>query len=361
MFAPTVLARNAARAARWACQTRLGLLASLLILTARVAAEPPATQPPATEPPSNRWSPLTLAVELPGGIDAQRIIAGGWVDIRLRRAGDETQPLLATVRVRSVERDAASERRLVLEVADHELLLLRALPAESLHFAPADKPRPAAPVPEAALLRALLPQQQDQPEPLAATFRDRLLTAAAGVLLGEKTQVQRNYVFNPKPTATADWAEVAAAMQAEPVGRDRSLLLRVFLEEPQPSERISLQALNGVNMFYPEAAPGEDAAHGVYHQIAPAGFSGVSCSGGEALPTLRVASPYHLPFEILLPARKRRRRRAGGNPVAPPAAGESGDDGCDAAGCGRKAGDGLGLHVRPHHLWRPVWHAASTR
>ncbi|TWT59568.1 hypothetical protein [Rubinisphaera italica] len=139
----------------------------------------------------------------------------------------------------------------------------------------------------------------------------------------EKLELHENYILNPYPLDSPGWRNSFEALQSVGEGTRRSKLLRVFLEDPQPEERITLQGQKSIKMFYrsPTGAsspiqaaprnknsktfhriyPGDSStADGTYHEIYPGQFSGFTYFS-RAAGSLKIASPYHLPAIIELP------------------------------------------------------------
>ncbi|WP_339741885.1 hypothetical protein [uncultured Rubinisphaera sp.] len=256
------------------------------------------------------------------------------VEISIRRANGETTVLFDTVfPVQAVTRNSQGKIEKLILMGDAELQKqLAQIPMESLQFRIVvidqkndviTTPEPQITTDAESLLKWALAvrreQGQDNADDVILSSDDsrRLLIDP------EKLELHENYILNPIPLDSPGWRASFEALQSVGEGTRRSKLLRVFLEDPQPEEQITLKGQKSIKMFYqtPKEAnspiqgaprdknskifyqldPGHSSsADGMYHEISPGQYSGFSYFSRDS-GSLKIASAYHLPALIELP------------------------------------------------------------
>ncbi len=232
------------------------------------------------------------------------------VNIYLRRANGETTSLFdKLIPVKTVTWSPQGKITKLILMGDPQLQRqLARIPHESLLFGligldnhQGNSPPDPQHVPDAeSLLKWAVAMRREQDRHDAG---DVILSSEDSRRLlidPQKLELHENYVLNPNPLDSAGWRASFAALQSVGEGTRRSKLLRVFLEDPQPEERITLQGHKSIKIFYRSNEIQNSTADGIYHKISPGQYSGYNYFSRDS-GSLKIASAYHLPATIELP------------------------------------------------------------
>ncbi|QDT39692.1 hypothetical protein [Stratiformator vulcanicus] len=263
------------------------------------------TQSELTQPATN-W----VVINNPNIAGRMTFVERDRIDLRALQADGTYRILAKGIPVQDVSKDKSGKvKRIILGDRDRILPLIQIIPKKWLEVVTSGQGNPSeeqstyeALSDPAGRLRSALRYWDRNSEDLASrSAKDESTERTLWMLLDRETvQITPNYILNPKPLMTDEWAGALEALNKIDNPNLNAKVLRAFLESPQPNETISFGANNGIAMFFPPkvaAAAGQttSAGGGRYDDLPNGGWTGIS-SLHSVRPMLRIASPYHLPF-----------------------------------------------------------------
>jgi len=176
-----------------------------------------------------------------------------------------------------------------------DVLLLEWLPGDSIRLAPPGRPNEYSPATD--LLRIAIHKHERSNQGngnVSATHSQARMKIPEPLLESRVIEIHPNYAISSNPLKSEAWDKFQTELM-HPAAK----IFRVFLERPEPDEKITVWGCGGTHMY----APTPDGTIRLYngnqhHAARHSEFSGIRMDDSTESCTLKLASPYHLPAQI---------------------------------------------------------------